>query len=94
MESQRYIVSVFFFIFIRIFFDDSLVFAMGGDKQIGSTEYITQAGHAVYQHISGARTHKQFHATNAVLVQLRKLGVVIIGRSEVARIVDRRLLAQ
>ncbi len=54
MKSQRYIVSVFFLIFIRIFFDNSLVFAMGGDKQIGSAEYITQAGHPVYQHIAGA----------------------------------------
>ena len=58
MKGQRHIVPVCFFIFVCIFFDNSLVFAMGGDEQIGSAEYITQAGHPVYQHISCAGTHK------------------------------------
>jgi len=53
MKGQRDIFSVLFLEFIRIFFDDSLIFTMGGDKQIGTAKDIAQTGHSVYQHITG-----------------------------------------
>lgn len=67
---------------------------MSCDQHICSVENVQQTVTFVYQHITGARTHKEFDAAYPMLVQLAELCVIIIGGTEVAGMVDNTLLIQ
>ena len=67
---------------------------MSCDQHICSVENVQQTVTFVYQHITGAGTHKEFDAAYPMLVQLAELCVIIIGGTEVAGMVDNTLLIQ
>ena len=85
---------VFFLVYLDIGFYDFLVFAMGGYQHVCAIEDFQKTVHFVYQHITGTGTHKQLDTAYAALVQLVEFRIVVIGRSEIARVIDNTFLIQ
>ena len=96
MGVDRNVIRSFVFlpVFLDIGFYRFLVFAMSGNQHVRTIEYFQQAVHFVHQHITGTGTHKQLNAANAMLVQLVKFRIVIVGCAEIAGVVDDTFLIQ
>ena len=83
-----------FFVVISILLDDFLTFAMGGNQHICSIENIQQTVGLIHQHIAGTGAHKELDTTYTVLVQIVEFGIIIVGSTEIARVVDDTFLVQ
>ena len=88
MERNVQVFAILLLEAFGIFADNLLVFTMGGNQHARFGEYFFQGCHAVYQHVSGAGPHEQFHAAYVCLVQCLQLVGIIVCGSEIERIID------
>ena len=91
MKTDVEVFAILSLVFSCVFTDDSLVFAVSGNKHTSFGENLSQRIHAVNQHISGTGTHEQLDAAHMLLVYQRQQIRIVVSRTKVERVVHKAL---
>ena len=93
MQANLRIITPSLLGLLHIAVDDICILTMRHQGQLAGLEDTLQRLLSVNQHIACRRTHKQFHARNALRWQLGKKVAIVVGSTKEERIVDVAFLA-